>query len=515
MTHNLNIILLLFFRMTKDVYSLIDKGASLNSSEPDLSASHAMLNKCNSSQIKDPKRWGPKCENACNCKNNTWCLATGACPNGCRAGWERFDQVSPCYRSLGRPQIGWTLEPFDDSQIGKLSKLKLGDGQFIVPFSFVSEIKCFSSESFIEISWTVKSSIHLAMSHLYILYRADFAYYPKFLTVKSILNVYSTPVEHMIPLYFFPGIEDKIYFKFFKKPVLLGALRISFLLNRTKTCVNRRGTGITVIYGAPVCPYRRWGLKCEHFCNCPCDIPKCHPVTGSCVHHLVFCSEKTYGRDCERHCSPFCSKYANKRTNEKLHHAPRDGCHVVSGFCQSCPSLRLSGQECESEVDPDQVRTLLDTCANVTIKHGANVTYDLWALGKDSATDPLTEMQIYRGKIAMLVVLSCFATFILSFGIYVICVKFWARKKLRAHIASLERQRTLRTSIKSWSELREEFKAMHKVSSQNFFSIPKKLSNCLFGTVSQGRRCSQYLSLSFFLHIFLIIKLILPIFILS
>ncbi|RUS76662.1 hypothetical protein EGW08_015578 [Elysia chlorotica] len=486
MIHILKGTLLLFLQIIKRVYSLTDIGLdlSLNSSGTDLNISSPSVNNCtfSQSQFHDQKTWGPECEFACNCKNNDWCLSTGFCPSGCKDGWTRFDKSSPCFQRIERGAVSATKRSSENEHNDAYKKFSFSkfyamltsddeeeqqasdvSKRLVVSLSFASEIKCVPINGSLEISWTAKTERLYAISYIYILFHSNCPKYPKFLTVRSIYSVYPESADHYVPLHNSPNNDEKMYFKEYNVPLLFNELHISFTVNTTVGCPEIQGSGVTVIYGIPICPYRRWGLNCELRCKCPCDVPDCHPVTGSCSRHLVFCPIERYGRYCEKPCSSQCSTQGHK--NKELHQ--RRECHVSSGFCRSCPSLHLEGQQCESPIDPDEIRAIYSACKNATQGAGARGIMDeKWLLeGEGPHSIGVSAENVYRGQVALLVLLVCVATFLIGFGLYVSCVRYLARKRLRKHMKTLERQRILRTSIKSWSGLKDEFRTMHRAGS--------------------------------------------------
>ena len=436
----------------------------------------ALANNCDSTL---GQRWGSHCDFTCNCKGNTRCLNTGFCPHGCRFGWERSTEHSPCFKrydGIGRkvqPRIEnlnhgiWnTSRPRRNASISP-NNFRGGEKRgvdFLVSFSFVSKIKCKSLQSFVEVSWTVKSPIQLTMSHVFIRYQANFLSRPRYLKADIMLMGYSQPVSQVFQLHFLPHTGEQVYFKEFKSPTLLDGLRLSFLINGSGSCFDKQGTGVVVLHGAPVCPYRRWGLRCENHCECPCEIPECHPITGSCSHRLTFCSKGKYGRQCEKLCSPACGNTAVRQSARLYQRTSRFECHVVSGFCRVCKSLNQTGSECNGTMNISELRAIRSSCENESKIRKPMVMRAQLDRKHNHSVAAITVQKNWRGRIALFAGIAFIAVFILGFVVYVICVRFWARKKLRNYMSKLERQRIMRTSIKSWSELRDEFNATHKVS---------------------------------------------------
>ncbi|BFZ25181.1 hypothetical protein BsWGS_28221 [Bradybaena similaris] len=81
------------------------------------------------------------------------------------------------------------------------------------------------------------------------------------------------------------------------------------------------------VYGDNQCPQGKYGLDCEHTCNCSAN-RKCNQVTGGCS---TRCPAGKYGVYCLSHCSGYCV---------------RQRCHEDTGACFECHEGYM-GDECD------------------------------------------------------------------------------------------------------------------------------------------------------------------------
>ncbi|GFO44290.1 hypothetical protein PoB_007079500 [Plakobranchus ocellatus] len=478
----------------------------LNNNTFDIESYWLLNNTCNSDEDNFPKRWGQDCEFYCNCKNNLPCDAQGYCQNGCRIGWVRNNDTLTCsqmhpknHRNESSEKkttvrshnsthtdsdplsMHSSVEPthpgidnlYEDTETS-LSKgntnhskpymHETGEDIFAV-YTFSSEIKCKKIQSHVKYSWTSRMSTPLIINYLYVRYVTYTSVPQDYVKAEFSLSGHVEPIVHFIAAESHPNATQNIYVKMFKLPLLLDKLKISFIPSILDSCSEPLGTGIAVFYGVPVCPYRRWGIHCKKFCKCPCQIAECHPVTGSCLDHFVYCPRGMYGRECERSCSSFCNDDGTSTDHHAIHNRfsstgifsrDRHACHVTSGFCRSCPSLNWTGPACDVPTDPLELASIVSSCTKAK-----NFKYQgKYGVGRKRTRERFIESNynVWRGQIALLVVSCSIFFFLFVFGVYVGCVRFWARKRLKDYMEAVERQRRLRTSIRSWTELRDEFK---------------------------------------------------------
>lgn len=446
------------------------------------------------------KTWGPKCRFQCHCKNNTQCSSTGFCASGCERGWGRYSTKSPCLE-LASNFLSRLWSPEQDRKHGSSASFRnrhknVDSGKnhtqlrqatrtapVVLPYTFVSELRCLTGKEINQLTLTANSSTTISVSYVYVRLHSHYGNKRIPLKLRIYINDYAKPGNYTFLLNSVLKQKDEMFFKHFKLPVLLNEIRLVLELDEEVSCTDIHNTAMVVVYGLPICPYRRWGLNCEHRCRCPCELPECHPVTGSCLSRPLFCPLGTYGRHCEKFCSPSCKHPILNPSLENRTREFSNECHVVSGFCRVCPSLAQTGPECNDAVPEAEVGAILASCANVSNSDpDGGDDFDIHNL-EQRLRHVIKAKQWWRRESAFWVVLSCLILFLLMFCGYLLCVRLFARQRLRGYRVQLEHQRNMRTSIKSWAELKEEFRAMRKLSraghsvSQSVDSGPKDTPN--------------------------------------
>ncbi|BFZ18292.1 hypothetical protein BsWGS_21331 [Bradybaena similaris] len=418
-------------------------------------------NDCRHSDMNGLRTWGPDCQFMCHCNKEEACDSSGYCANGCTHGWVRLTSNGSC--SVEIPNNSTPNSTLQSASHYSNSTTLTDEDVFHFEISaalyyFSQDNKCTKDRKGVITKYARLSANPPVVMQKFIVvfkvkpHRNDIAK-----ATFSVRNFQKQPVTRVLK--FTPPDSPNMLSDRQLRSLLVDSITVAVTsMPPAANCSPALIDGF-IISGKPICPYGKWGLRCERNCECPCTTPECHPTSGRCLDEGLICPAKTFGQGCSKTCSSGCFGY------------PRE-CHVLTGECKACELRNMSGVSCRLALTSQQLALRDGACKRTDQGHAPASLHNESKIGEfDEYQVSKLEPNKYRVAIIILVFL---ILFFCSCCCYVQTVQHCAKRRMKERLVTLEERRRKRSSMATYTEFNKEFLEMQEDGCMSFIRKSRK-----------------------------------------